>query len=80
VQDALAAGRAARSVEIDESAEKLLRSFNLLTSKPILYLANVAESDLPDAETAYVRALREAVTESGELAEVIPISSKIESE
>ncbi len=80
LQDALAAGRAARSVELDEAAEKLMRSFNLLTSKPILYLANVAESDLPDAETGYVRALREAVTESGELAEVIPISSKIESE
>lgn len=80
LQDALAAGRAARSVSLDEAAEKLLRSFNLLTSKPILYLANVAESDLPDAETEYVRALRDAVTASGELAEVIPISSKIESE
>src|SRR5690606_29329153 len=80
VQEALAAGRAARSVDIDDAAEKLLRSFNLLTSKPILYLANVSESDLPDADTDYVRALRTAVTESGELAEVIPISSKIESE
>jgi ribosome-binding ATPase len=59
---------------------KLLRSFNLLTSKPVLYLANVAESDLPEGDNAHVRALREAVEASGEVAEVIPISSRIESE
>ena len=57
-----------------------MRSFNLLTSKPILYLANVAESDLPEGDNAYVRALRTAVEESGEVADVIPVSSRIESE
>ena len=80
LHEALSAGRAARSVDIDPAQEKLLRSFNLLTAKPILYLANVAESDLPEADSDYVRALREAVAASGERAEIIPISSKIESE
>lgn len=80
VQSALAEGRAARSVDLEQSEEKLLRSFNLLTSKPILYLANVAEADLPEGDNPYVQALRGAVEASGELAEVIPISSKIESE
>jgi ribosome-binding ATPase len=77
---ALSEGMAARAVDTDTIEDRLLRSFNLLTSKPILYLANVAESDLPEGENRYVQGLRAAVEASGELAEVIPISSKIESE
>jgi GTP-binding protein YchF len=77
---ALSEGRSARSVETSDEEEKLLRSFNLLTAKPVLYLANVAESDLPEGDNAHVRALRVAVEASGEAAEVIPVSSRIESE
>ncbi len=80
IQEALAAGRAARSVNPEATEERLLRSYNLLTAKPVLYLANVAEHDLPEGENEYVRALRKAVEDSGERAEVIPISSRIESE
>lgn len=77
---ALSEGRGARSIELTEAEDRLLRSYNLLTAKPILYLANVSEDDLPEGENEHVRALRRAVSESGEVAEVIPISSKIESE
>src|SRR5690606_20758428 len=35
---ALAEGRMARTVEVTAEEEKLMRSFNLLTAKPILYL------------------------------------------
>ncbi|HEX7240869.1 MAG TPA: redox-regulated ATPase YchF, partial [Longimicrobiaceae bacterium] len=80
VHAVLGEGLAARTVEISDDEEKLLRSFNLLTSKPVLYLANVHEDDLPEGDNEHVRALRKAVEESGERAEVIPISSKIESE
>jgi ribosome-binding ATPase len=80
LHSALSEGKAARSVGADANEDRLLRSFNLLTSKPILYLANVSESDLPEGDTQYVRSLGEAVAQGGELAEVIPISSKIESE
>ena len=80
IQVVLAEGRAARAAEVDVNEERLLRSFNLLTAKPVLYLANVAEEDLPEGENEYVGALREAVAESGERAEIIPISSRIESE
>jgi GTP-binding protein YchF len=76
----LAEGRAARGVEAEGEEAKLLKSFNLLTAKPVLYLANVAETDLPEGDNEHVRALRAAVEASGELAEIIPISSKIESE
>jgi ribosome-binding ATPase len=77
---ALAEGLPARTVEISPEERRLMRSFNLLTDKPILYLANVAESDLPEGDNEHVRALRAAVQQSGEKAEIIPVSSKIESE
>jgi len=77
---ALGEGTAARKVEMSDEERKLMKGFNLLTSKPVLYLANVAENDLPEGDNAHVRALRAAVEESGEVAHVIPISSKIESE
>src|SRR5687768_3139085 len=77
---ALGEGRAARSVDVNDDERRLLRSFNLLTTKPVLYLANVAENDLPEGENRHVAALRTAVEASGEEAEIIPISSRIESE
>ena len=77
---ALSEGLSARAVEVDAEEAKLMRSWNLLTSKPVLYLANVHESDLPEGDNEHVRALREAVQQSGEHAEIIPVSSKIESE
>jgi len=77
---ALGEGQAARTVDMSDEERKLMKGFNLLTSKPVLYLANVAEGDLPEGDNAHVRALRAAVEASGEVAHVIPISSKIESE
>ncbi|HEX8391301.1 MAG TPA: redox-regulated ATPase YchF [Longimicrobium sp.] len=77
---ALSEGKPARVVEAGDEEQKILRSYNLLTSKPVLYLANVAESDLPEGDNAHVRALRAAVEASGERADIVPISSKIESE
>lgn len=80
IQAVLSEGQPARVVEAGDEERKLMRTFNLLTSKPVLYLANVHEDDLPEGDNPHVRALRRAVEESGEAAEVIPISSKIESE
>jgi GTP-binding protein YchF len=77
---ALSEGRAARSVETSAEEGVVLLSLNLLTAKPILYLANVAETDLPEGENRFVQALRGAVGASGERADIIPISSRIESE
>lgn len=78
--EALSEGRAARSVETSAEEGVVLLSLNLLTAKPILYLANVAETDLPEGENRFVQALRGAVGASGERADIIPISSRIESE
>ncbi len=58
----------------------MFRGFQLLTSKPVLYVANVAESDLPEGDNEHVRALRTAVAAEREQADVIPLSAGIEAE
>lgn len=63
----------------DEEEEKLIRSFQLLTAKPILYVCNVLENEVADAENnALVRKVREFA--AGEGAETLVVSAKVESE
>ncbi len=57
-----------------------LKPLSLLTAKPILYAANVTDSELAGEEGEHVRALRAAIEASGELAQVVTFSAKIESE
>lgn len=59
---------------------ELLRPLALLTVKPILYAANVTEQELSGNEGKHLRALREAVAQSHEPAEIVPFSAKIEAE
>jgi len=68
-----------RSMEIDDDWKKYIRQLFLLTSKPMLYCANVAESDLshPD-DNRFVKELR-AIAEK-EHSEVMVISARIEEE
>src|SRR5690606_20683384 len=77
----LSEGGPARVVEVasDEEA-RLLRTYNLLTAKRVLYVANVAESDLPEGENEYVAALRAAIEAEGEPAGLISLSARIEAE
>ena len=55
------------------------RGFNLLTSKPVLYAANVAEGELA-AGNRHVEALRAALAKDREAAEVVTFSAKVEAE
>ena len=49
IKEHLEAGKMAKSMEVDDEDElALLRSYNLLTYKPVIYAANVAEDDLAD--------------------------------
>jgi GTP-binding protein YchF len=58
----------------------LLRPLSLMTAKPILYAANVTDAELSGQEGPHITALRRAIEVSGELAEIVPFSAKIESE
>jgi GTP-binding protein YchF len=64
------------------SADELaaLKPLQLLTVKPILYAANVTDAELSGTEGPYLGKLRAAVAASGEQAEVVPFSAKIEAE
>jgi GTP-binding protein YchF len=73
VRDALAAGRPARSILVPEAAPEAAQSLQALTSKPILYVANVDEGD---AEAP--RAVADHATPIG--AGVVAVSARIEGE
>ena len=45
LQEALAKGLPARSVELDELEKPFLHDLHLLTAKPVLYACNVSEQD-----------------------------------
>jgi hypothetical protein len=79
LRDALAAGRPARAVRPTEEERAAYRSFNLLTAKPVLYAANVLESELATGNR-HVEALRAAVERDTEEAEIVIFSGKVEAE
>ena len=67
-----------RNIELDEEEEKILSSFNLITKKPIIYVANVSENDITSNGNEYVQKLKDYA--SKEESEVVMICAKIESE
>ena len=75
-------GNMAKSYELpeDEDLVALFASYNLLTAKPTIYAANVAEDDLADdgASNAHVGSVRELA--AGENSEVFVICAQIEQE
>jgi len=79
VRDALAAGRPARAVTPTADEAATFRSFNLLTAKPVLYAANVDETEIATGNR-HVEALRAALEREGETAEVVIFSAKVEAE
>ncbi|MDR3589240.1 MAG: redox-regulated ATPase YchF [Negativicutes bacterium] len=69
----------ARQVIQSEEEAALVRELNLLTLKPILYVANINENDAADPESSkYVQMVRQYAAQDG--AEAIAISAKIEAE
>ena len=66
-----------RNLNLTEEEIKILKPFNLLTIKPIIYVANVNEADINE-DNEYVKVLKEYAAK--ENAEVVKISAKIEEE
>ena len=73
-------GKGLWEARLTEAEKTVLAPLTLLTVKPVLYAANVSDSELAGKEGPHLRALREAVKKSGEQAEVVPFSAKIEAE
>jgi len=76
---ALGRGDPARTVTPTEDERAFYRRLTLLTAKPTLFAANVAETDLATGNE-YVEQLRAALAAEGEMAEVVVFSAKVEAE
>ena len=73
----LEGGNSVRTLDFSEKEEKWVKEFQLITSKPVLYLCNVDESSVKDGN-AYVEKVKEAVKD--ENAEVLVIGAQIEAD
>jgi ribosome-binding ATPase len=76
----LAEGRGLWEARLTSEELAMVAPLGLLTVKPVLYAANVGDAELAGDEGPHLRALRDAVARSGEHAEVVPFSAKIEAE
>ncbi|QQZ09440.1 redox-regulated ATPase YchF [Heyndrickxia vini] len=79
LKEALESDKPARAVEFTEEQLKLVKGLHLLTSKPILYVANVGEDEVADpSSNSNLQKVRDYAANEG--AEVIVICAKIEEE
>ena len=79
LKSALESGKCARTVDLNEEEEELIKDTFLLTRKPTLYIANVSEEQLQDIDNdENVKKVVEYAKTEG--AEVIPLCIKIEEE
>lgn len=77
IKEALEQGKSARALDFDEKEIEIVKKFQLITSKPVLYLCNVDEASVKTGN-AYVDQVKEAVKD--ENAQVLVIGAKIESD
>jgi GTP-binding protein YchF len=80
IKEALENEKPARSIDFSDEEKNLLREFNLLSDKPVLYVANVSEKDFKEGieDNASYKTLKEHASKEG--SEVVAISARIEEE
>jgi len=79
IESGLKTGTPVRRQNLSAEDQQAIRDLNLLTAKPVLYAANVAESELASAsESAHVTQLRELAAADG--AAVVTVSAQVEAE
>lgn len=79
IKENLENGISARAIDFNEEEQALVKEMFLLTTKPILYIANISEEQLENAEDdEMVKKVKEYAAK--EKAEVIPLCVKIEEE
>jgi len=78
IKNTLEQGKSVRTIELEKADDiALVKTFQLLTSKPILYVCNVDEASVVNGN-AHVEAVKKAVKD--ENAEVVMIGAGIEAE
>jgi hypothetical protein len=79
LRSTLAEGTPARKVALGPDEARLVRSLNLLTRKPAMYVANVAEHEAKEGSERSER-LRAAVASEEPGAEVVVLSARLEAD
>ncbi len=77
IKEGLEQGKSVRELGFDDEEQEIIKRFQLITSKPVLYLCNVDEASVKTGNK-YVDIVKEAV--KNERAEVLVIGAKIESD
>ncbi len=67
-----------RTIEYNEEEYKILKNYNLLSLKPMIYVANIRESDINNIDNKYIKLVEEYANK--EKARMVVICAKIESE
>ena len=74
----LQANKPVQNLEFSEEEEKILRSYNLLALKKVIYAANVSENDINSESNYLVDQVKEVTAKEG--SNVVVISAEIESQ
>lgn len=75
----LEAGKPVRTLEVNEEEKEIIKNFFLLTSKPVLYAANISEDDLSSGDDNNLVMLVKDYA-AKENSEVVTICAKLEEE
>ena len=68
IKPVLENGQSVRSIAFNDQEQKIVKGLFLLTSKPVLYVANIAEEDMADPDAnKYMDAIKEHVKGDGEV-------------
>ena len=71
-------GEPIRTLDLSEEDKKIVEGFFLLTDKPVLYCANISETEIGKPDNKYVEMVKDRAKQ--ENAEVIVLCAKIEEE
>lgn len=73
----LESGQPARSLELNDDELAIVKQYNLLTMKPVIYVANLDENGMADPESVgYYRQVKELAEKEG--SSIVPVCAKME--
>ena len=78
LKECLESNKSVRTLLLDEDEKLIMKPYNLLTAKPIIYIANLSEEEISNSENEYLNKVLEYA--KSENSKVISVCAKIEEE
>ena len=78
LKECLESNKSVRTLLLDEDEKLIMKPYNLLTAKPIIYIANLSEEEISNSENKYLNKVLEYA--KSENSKVISVCAKIEEE